>query len=100
MRRNARIDHNQTAIVRALRQAGCSVQPLHTVGRGVPDLLVGHNGRNFLLELKDGSKRPSERKLTEDQQEWHRNWRGQVAVIESADEALRLIESSNQLGTS
>jgi hypothetical protein len=67
------------------------VQPLHTVGRGVPDLLVGFRGQNFLLELKDGSKRPSERKLTDDQQEWHQQWRGQVAVVESVDEALRLI---------
>jgi hypothetical protein len=89
--RKAKVDTNQKEITAALRRAGCTVQPLHTVGRGVPDLLVGFRGQNFLLELKDGSKRPSERKLTDDQQEWHQQWRGQVAVVESVDEALRLI---------
>lgn len=93
--RKAKVDANQKQITDALRQAGCSVQPLHTVGRGVPDLLVGIHGQNFLLELKDGSKRPSERKLTDDQKDWHQRWRGQVAVAESSDEALRLIAENH-----
>lgn len=92
MRNAARVDANQKAITDALRAAGCSVQPLHTVGRGVPDLLIGYNGQNFLLELKDGGKRPSARNLTDDQQDWYRNWRGQVAIAGDVDEALRLIE--------
>lgn len=95
--RNAKVDANQKQITEALRRAGCSVQPLHTIGRGVPDLLVGWRGKNFLLELKDGSKRPSERRLTEDQQTWHQEWRGQVAVAESIEEALRLLENARAM---
>lgn len=41
MRRAARTDANQTAIVEALRKCGASVQSLAAVGKGVPDLLVG-----------------------------------------------------------
>ena len=45
-------DANQAAIVLALRQAGCLVLDLHTLGHGAPDLLCqGPNGM-VLLECK------------------------------------------------
>lgn len=91
MRKASRTDANQAEIVRALRQAGCTVQSLATVGKGCPDLLVGKAGRNWLLEIKDGSKPPSARKLTDDENRWHAHWQGQVAVIEDVDQALRLV---------
>lgn len=95
MRRAARVDANQREIIDALRAAGASVQPLHTVGDGVPDLLVGKHGRTHLIEIKDGSKRPSERRLTSDQQEWHAWWRGTpVYIVQSADEALAAIAAA------
>jgi len=68
MRRSARTDSNQAAIVAAFRDLGCSVFTLHTVGRGFPDLAVGCNGLNLLIEVKDGSKCPSARRLTSDEQ--------------------------------
>lgn len=91
MRRAARIDDNQPAIVAALRRAGASVQHLHKVGEGCPDILVGHAGRNLALELKDGRKPPSDRRLTPAEQEWHAAWRGQVATVYSIDDALRVV---------
>lgn len=91
MRRAAKVDANQDAIVQALRAAGASVQSIAAVGKGVPDLLVGFRGLNWLVECKDGAKPPSARELTEDQQKWLRNWRGRVAVVLSPDDALRAI---------
>lgn len=91
MRRAAKIDTNQPQIVAALRAAGASVQPLHAVGKGVPDLLVAHRGTNYLIEVKDGAKPPSERKLTPAQVDWHGAWRGQVAVAETVEQALAVI---------
>ena len=91
MRYAAAVDANQKDIVKALRQIGCSVQPLHNVGNGVPDLLVGVNSLNLLIEVKDGSKSPSDQKLTTDQGNWHDAWRGQVQIINSVDKALALI---------
>ena len=32
-------------------------------GRGVPDLLVGYGGANWLVEIKDGDKSLSKRQL-------------------------------------
>lgn len=85
------MDANQSAIVKALRGAGATVQPLHTVGQGCPDILVGFRGTNFVIEIKDGEKSPSRRRLTEDQEVWHMQWRGRVAVVCNEDEALAAI---------
>lgn len=90
--RAAKVDANQAAIVKALRQMGASVQPLHMVGQGTPDLLVGIQGRNYLLEVKDGSKPPSAQRLTVDQIEWHGEWRGQVEVVNSIDQTILVIQ--------
>lgn len=92
MRRAAKIDANHSAIVQALRAIGASVQPLHTVGSGVPDLLVGYRGVNRLLEVKDGAKPPSARALTPDQREWIAAWRGgQVWVVHSVEQAISAV---------
>lgn len=96
MRRAAKVDANQSDIVSAARKMGCTVQPLHTVGSGCPDLLVGINGANYLWEVKDGSRPPSERKLTPDQIKWHENWRGHVIVIKSVDEAIQAVISARE----
>lgn len=93
MRRAARTDANQPDIVAALRKIGATVQPLHAVGQGCPDLLAGYRGQNFLIEVKDGAKPPSARKLTDDQVEWHASWKGQVVVVESVSGALRVVAS-------
>jgi hypothetical protein len=86
--RAAKVDDNQKEIVKALRTLGCSVQHLHSVGAGCPDLLVGYKGFNILLEVKDGNKSPSQQKLTPDQVIWHRDWRGHVNVVNSSEQAI------------
>lgn len=91
MRRAAKVDRNQAEIVEALRRVGATVEPLHQVGKGCPDLLVGFRGRNILIEVKDWKQPPSGRKLTPDQVEWHAGWKGQVAMVEDVDAALAVI---------
>lgn len=92
MRRAARVDENQQSIVKALMKVGCSVQSLAAIGAGVPDLLVGFRRSTYLLEIKDGSKSPSKRKLTEPQKRWHLGWNGRpVDVVTDVDDALRVI---------
>ena len=91
MRRIARVDRNQAEIVAALRAAGATVQPLHAVGQGCPDLLVGFRGFNLLVEVKDGAKSLSRRSLTDRQTAWHGGWKGTVAVVEDAPAALAVL---------
>lgn len=87
-RRRARTDDNHAAMVRELRQLGYSVQSLASVGGGCPDLVVGHNGRNLLVEVKDGSKPPSARRLTDAERTFHEQWRGEVIVAHTSEEVM------------
>jgi hypothetical protein len=91
MRRAAKVDRNQAEIVAALRSAGATVQPLHSVGQGCPDLLVGYRGRNWLIEVKDWQAQAADRKLNPRQVEWHGGWKGQVAKVETPEAALAVI---------
>lgn len=91
MRKTARVDANQAAIVEALRAAGATVESLAMVGRGVPDLAVGYRGQTYLLEVKDGAKPESARRLTPAEAAWHDGWRGHAAVVISIEEALAAV---------
>ncbi len=93
-----RVDSNQKKIVQTLRAIGADVLHLHEVGKGCPDILVGFRNQNFLFEIKDSSLPPSRRKLTEAEQEFHDSWRGQVAIITCADEALQIIGAVSHKG--
>jgi Holliday junction resolvase len=89
--RYAKVDANQTAVVSALRAAGASVQSLASVGKGVPDLLIGFRGVNLLMEVKDGNKAKSAQKLTEDQLKWHGQWLGPISIVDGPEAALRAL---------
>ena len=86
-RLRAKVDSNQAAIVQALRNAGCSVQPLHQLGHGIPDLLVATpSGETLLVEVKSAKG-----SLTPDQVQWMSRWQGRVEVIRDPAEIARLL---------
>lgn len=66
----ARRDANEDDVVAALEKRGCTVWPLE--GAGVPDLLVWVpvQSRFILVEVKDGAKTASKRKLRVTQAEF------------------------------
>lgn len=82
-----RVDANQPAIVQALRAIGATVQHLHTVGDGCPDILVGYRGTNFLMEIK----RSPRARMTPDERAWHEAWRGNVFVVTSPEQAIEIV---------
>lgn len=96
MRRAAKVDGNHIEIMQALQGCGYSVQSLASVGLGCPDLLVGRNGCNWLLEIKDPAQKPSDRELTKDQKRWHAMWRGQKAVVETVEQALAVVTARRE----
>ena len=89
--RARRVDDNQKQIVKQLRQLGISVQHLHTIGQGCPDLLLGYRNKNYLIELKDAKKIKSAKKLTDDEQEFFKDWRGQVSKCETLEEIIKIV---------
>ena len=93
MRRAAKIDDNQPELVKALRKIGALVTLLSGVGDGVPDLLVWYRDKWSLLEVKDGAKPPSARKLTPDQAKWHALHKdARVFVVSSVEEAIAAVQ--------
>lgn len=84
MRRAARVDANQEAVVSALRAAGAYVWII-----GLPvDLLVGFRDRTFLMEIKVGPKR----KFTVLQEDFFNNWHGgTLCRVDGPEAALRAI---------
>jgi len=92
MRYANRIDANQGRIVEALRGAGAYVR-IVTQGDGIPDLLVGYKGVTILMEVKDGDKVPSARKLTDAEQKFFNEWDGgMLVVVNSVQEALETLK--------
>lgn len=86
-----RVDDNQAKLVKQIRRLGITVVHLHTIGKGCPDLLLGYRNKNFLIELKDSLKTPSQKKLTHDEQEFFDTWKGQVSKCETIDDILKVI---------
>lgn len=50
--RNAKVDANQPAIVKALRRVGAKVRPVHQL-KDLFDILVGYRGQLFIIEIKN-----------------------------------------------
>jgi hypothetical protein len=85
MRRAARVDANQDAIVSALRAAGAYVWIV-----GLPvDLLVGYRNHTYLVEIKTDAKQ----RLTPLQADFFDNWKGgTLARVDSPESALRMLK--------
>ncbi len=90
-----RTDGNQIEIVSDLRRVGLTVAVTSNVGDGFPDLVVGGRiacphcaakfPQNMLVELKTAAGL-----LTPSQEEFHQIWRGQLDVVRTIDDALRI----------
>ncbi len=82
-----RTDRNQAEIVAALRAAGASVQDLHEIGCGCPDILIGYGGVNLLMEIKAPCGH-----LLKSEWDWHQAWRGCVIIVRSVEDALDALD--------
>lgn len=89
-----KIDDNQKVIVTQLRRIGASVAVTSMLGKGFPDIVVGFRNKNFLFELKDGNKTESRKRLTEDEQKFFNQWKGQVHKVETFDEILKVLQAA------
>ena len=89
MRRDARTDGNQKAIVEYIRSIGGLVLHLHAL-KNCCDILVGFRGVIYLFEIKNGAKK----KLTPGEAEFFREWMGYnlhvVAGIEDVNKVLNI----------
>lgn len=76
------------------RIPGVSVRSIHTIGQGIGDLILGYKGKNYLIEVKDGSKSASRKKLTPDEERFHKEWTGQICIVENIDDIIDLLKTA------
>lgn len=94
MRRAAKVDENQSAIVKALRQI-----PGVTVETGHDDILVGYRGKNYWFELKRPeavSKRVGEvlaSQITESERRRWEEWTGHYRIVWNIDQILAELQA-------
>lgn len=89
----AKRDANEEQIVSALRAVGCLVHIMMN-GKGFPDLFVWSPFLDefVALEVKDGNRVASQRRLTPDQVAWHEKWslaKKRIHVVETLAEAFK-----------
>ena len=84
-----RVDSNQPELVAEARKLGAHIQTIASIGHGCPDLLGAKNGQWFVVEVKDGSKPPSKRRLNENQVKWHQKFDAPVWKWESVEDVRR-----------
>ena len=92
MRRAARRDDNEQDIIKAMRAEGAYVKQIND--EGLFDLLVSYRGETLLIEVKDGAKPPSARRLTDAELKFHEEWPGSdLFIITSVEEAIALLRT-------
>ena len=85
-----KVDKNQVAVVKTLRDFGADVHLLHMVGHGIPDALVAYEGHTILMEIKDGP----DKKFTPDQIKFIAGWKGgHLYRVNSSEEAIEVLKS-------
>lgn len=83
MRKAARTDASQRAIVKALRAIGASVYYI----KEPVDLACGFRGRTVLLECKN----PGAYKLTRQQEEFFQTYAGEAYIVQDMQQALKAV---------
>ena len=92
-------DQNQAAILKDLRRLNLlnhtmypanviSLQNCSALGENFPDLVIGHRGRNYLVEIKNLATGGT---LSKGQEEFHDEWSGQCGVAHTTTELLAII---------
>jgi hypothetical protein len=90
MKRKARTDANQTEIVKHFRDHGFYVLHVHQLKNCV-DIMVSKGLVTAAVEIKDGKKVPSARKLTDGELKFKEEWRGLWRLCESKEDAYKIM---------
>jgi hypothetical protein len=97
VRHAKRVDANHDAIRGAFRACGYVWHDFSGVGHGCPDGVAEKGDLLYWVEIKDGDKVPSRRKLTPKETIWHALLKRSgmsVRVVTSVDDVLALAKES------
>jgi hypothetical protein len=93
MRRAAKPDANQSALIELFRAAGASVYVI----KEPVDLLVGYMGLTCAVEVKNPNRRGKRLKQRTDQQvEFFANFRGMKAEVRTDEDCISLLSDMRE----
>jgi hypothetical protein len=88
-------DDNHNEIETEFKRLGCGVKDVHDLPNFV-DIIICYKGQTVMVEIKDGAKPPSARKLTSGEKRFSDEWiakGGKWACIETIEQANELVKS-------
>jgi Holliday junction resolvase len=88
-RRAARVDANQSEIVKAFRGLGWYVLIISQL-KNCCDIIVSKNGRTIAVEIKDGEKTKSQQKLSSGELKFQSEWQGEYKLITCINDVLSI----------
>ena len=88
-RRAAKKDANHNEVADVFIALGYSVLDVSQL-KNCCDLIAAKGKRSIAVEVKDGSKPPSARKLSSGELKFKEYWRGEWALIESVNDVIEL----------
>lgn len=88
-RRAAKVDDNQKEIVALFRKLGWTVLIISQL-KNCCDIIVSKNGRTVAIEIKDGAKPASARKLSDGEIKFRDAWQGEYALVICNDDVVAL----------
>ena len=90
-RRAAKVDSNHAEIVAHFRDNGFSVLSVAQL-KNACDIFISKDLKTAAIEIKDGYKPPSKRRLTAGERKFKSEWQGEYFVVESIEQSNKIIE--------
>ncbi|MGB2063535.1 MAG: hypothetical protein ACPHUL_00170 [Marinomonas gallaica] len=90
-RRAAKKDANHVEIVALFRKLGWYVLDIGQL-KNCCDLIVAKNSKGIAIEIKDGNKPKSARKLSEGEAKFKNEWLGVWRLVECEEDVLKINE--------
>jgi hypothetical protein len=90
LRRAAKKDDNHVEIVAAFRAIGAFVFDVAQL-KNACDIIIVYHGRTLAVEIKDGSKVASKRRMTPGEAEFKQSWElagGEHKIIETVEDVM------------
>jgi len=88
-RRAAKVDDNQSEIVALFRKLGWTVLIISQL-KNCCDIIVSKSGRTVAIEIKDGAKPPSARKLSDGEIKFRDDWQGEYQLVICNDDVIAI----------
>lgn len=95
MRRAAKVDDNHQEIIKEFKRLGWSVFNVSQL-KNCCDLVVAKELYTVAVEVKDGLKPPSARKLSVGEIKFRDNWNGAYMVVLSKED-VQLLDSTRKI---